>query len=92
MLKNITLGLIICGVVLTANGTLWAGIGTKDAGINAALEIGNKICPVSGEKTNEETKAIYEYKGKIYNLCCAACIEEFRNNPEKYVQIIEKEK
>jgi len=53
-------------------------------------EVGNNICPVSGEEINEEIKATYEYKGKIYNLCCASCIKEFRNNPEKYVQIVEE--
>ena len=67
----------------------------KDATTHATVQkvvVGNKICPVSGEKINEDTKATYEYKGKIYNLCCAACIEAFKNNPEKYIQIAEEEK
>jgi len=97
MLKNITLGLIICAVVLTAAKLLLAGSVGNDAGNSASLvikgqEAGNKICPVSGEEINDETKATYEYKGKIYNLCCSGCIEEFRNNPEKYIKIIEEEK
>lgn len=57
-----------------------------------AIEVGNKICPVSGEKINEKLKATYEYKGKIYNFCCAACIEEFKKDPEKYIKKIEEEK
>jgi len=56
------------------------------------VNVENKICPVTGEKIEEKAKAAYEYKGKIYNLCCLACIEEFRNNPEKYIQIVEAEK
>ncbi|MDP2941920.1 MAG: YHS domain-containing protein [Candidatus Omnitrophota bacterium] len=57
-----------------------------------AVDVGNKICPVMGEKINEKTKATYEYKGKIYNFCCPACIDEFKKNPEKYIKKIEAEK
>ena len=59
-----------------------------------AVNVGNKICPVSGEKVGQGgmEAVTYEYEGKIYNFCCSACIEEFRNNPEKYVQIVEEEK
>jgi YHS domain-containing protein len=32
-----------------------------------------------------------EHEGKIYNLCCAGCISEFKNSPEKYIKIIEEE-
>jgi YHS domain-containing protein len=96
MLKNITLGLIICcGIVLTVGRMLLAEPGGSDVQTNASLviknqEAGNKICPVSGEKINQESKAVYGYKSKIYNLCCSACIEKFRDNPEKYVKIVEE--
>ncbi len=53
-----------------------------------AVNVGNKICPVSGEKIDEKTKATYEYEGKIYNFCCTACIEEFKKEPEKYIKKI----
>ncbi|RJP29840.1 MAG: YHS domain-containing protein [Candidatus Omnitrophota bacterium] len=56
-----------------------------------AENVGNKICPVSGEKIIEEFKATYEYKGKIYNFCCASCVEEFKKDPEKYIKKIEEE-
>jgi YHS domain-containing protein len=56
-----------------------------------AVNVGNKICPVTGEKIDEKIKATYEYKGKIYNFCCAACIEEFKKNPDKYIQIVNEE-
>ena len=58
----------------------------------AALEeVGNKTCPVTGEKIVESSKAIYEYNGKAYNLCCAMCINEFKKDPEKYAAKAEKE-
>lgn len=56
------------------------------------IEVGNKICPVSGEKVGEMGDVItYEYNGKIYNLCCAMCAKDFKKNPEKYSKIAEDE-
>ncbi|HLD82427.1 MAG TPA: YHS domain-containing protein [Candidatus Omnitrophota bacterium] len=55
------------------------------------VEAGNKICPVSGEKIDEKSKETYEYKGKIYNFCCPACIDEFKKDPEKYIKKVEEE-
>lgn len=57
-----------------------------------SINVGNKICPVLDEKIDEKTKAIYEYKGKIYNFCCAGCIDEFKKDPEKYIKKIEDQK
>lgn len=54
-------------------------------------DAGNQICPVSGEKINEKTKATYEYKGKIYNFCCAMCIGEFKKDPAKYIKKVHEE-
>ena len=56
------------------------------------IDIGNKICPVSGEEINEDIKATYEYEGKIYNFCCAMCIDAFKADPEQYIKKIEEEK
>ena len=57
-----------------------------------AVEVGNKICPVSGNKVGEMGEPIkYEYKGKIYNLCCPMCIKDFKNDPEKYSKIADDE-
>ncbi|MCL4491344.1 MAG: YHS domain-containing protein [Nitrospirae bacterium] len=55
-------------------------------------EVGNKVCPVSGETIDEKAKETYEYKGKIYNFCCPMCIEEFKKDPGKYIEKMEKEK
>lgn len=63
-----------------------------------AVEVGNKICPVSGDKipVPGEKSAMgevvkYEYNGKIYNLCCTMCIKDFKKDPEKYSKIAEEE-
>ncbi|MFH1094225.1 MAG: YHS domain-containing protein [Candidatus Omnitrophota bacterium] len=55
------------------------------------LEVGNKICPVTGEKVDEKTKATYEYQGKVYNFCCPVCIDEFKKDPDKYIKKVEEE-
>ncbi len=64
-----------------------------------AVEVGNKVCPVSGDKVPApgekgamgEGPVKIEYKGKIYNLCCPMCIKDFKKNPEKYSSIADKE-
>jgi YHS domain-containing protein len=63
------------------------------AGVPAqeTVNIGNKICPVSGEKIDEKIKATYEYEGKVYNFCCAMCIDEFKKGPQKYIKKVEEE-
>ena len=55
-------------------------------------DVGNKICPVTGEKIPANSNITYEYKGKIYHFCCAGCPEEFKKDPEKYIKKIEEEK
>jgi YHS domain-containing protein len=59
--------------------------------VSKPQDVGNKICPVTGEKIDEKTKATYEYKGKIYNFCCPMCIDDFKNDPEKYIKKVEEE-
>jgi YHS domain-containing protein len=63
---------------------------TTQVATKEAVTAGNKICPVSGEKINDKTKATYEYEGKIYNFCCPACIDEFKKDPDKYIKKVEE--
>ena len=44
----------------------------------------NSVCPVMGNKVNP--KITVEYKGKTIGLCCNACVEMFKKNPEKYMK------
>ena len=59
---------------------------------SGAINVGNKICPVTGDKIDNKTKATYEYKSKIYNFCCPMCTDSFKKDPEKYIKKIEEEK
>ena len=58
---------------------------------SAAIDTGNKICPVLGEPIDEAAKTTYEYEGKIYNFCCAGCIDEFKKEPQKYIDKVDQE-
>ncbi|MBU4251943.1 MAG: YHS domain-containing protein [Candidatus Omnitrophica bacterium] len=59
--------------------------------VSNGVNVDNKICPVSGEKIEEKMKAVYEYKGKIYNFCCASCVDDFKKDPQKYIKKVEAE-
>lgn len=54
------------------------------------IKVGNRICPVSNEWIPEGEEIEYEYKGRIYSLCCKMCAKDFKKNPEKYSEIAEK--
>jgi len=57
-----------------------------------AVNVNNKICPVSGENVKDMGGGIaYEYNGKAYNFCCAGCVATFKKDPEKYVKIVQEQ-
>ena len=64
----------------------------NSAAAKNAVDVGNTICPVTGEKIDEKTKETYVYEGKIYNFCCPMCVPKFKKEPEKYIKKIEEEK
>ncbi len=56
------------------------------------VEVGNKICPVSGEKVGGMGDIVkQEHNGKVYNLCCAMCAKDFSKDPEKFAKIADDE-
>ena len=69
-----------------------SSVSTTQTNQEKAVAVGNKVCPVLNEKIDERNKATYEYEGKIYNFCCASCIDEFKKDPEKYIKKIENAK
>lgn len=55
-----------------------------------AVDVGNKNCPIEGAKIGSMGDPVkITYKGKIYNLCCASCLEKFQVDPEKYSKVSE---
>ena len=85
-----------CGQSASSENNIFLAQGKKEQERKEAelkaVEVDNKICPVSGNKVGEMGEGVkYEYKGRIYNLCCSACIKDFKKNPKKYSKIAEKE-
>lgn len=78
-------------VAQAQSGHSHESVSVSEAASEKAVNVGNKICPISGEKIDEKTKATYEYNGKVYNFCCSNCIDEFKKDPEKYIKKIEEE-
>ena len=92
LLAILIAGAFIFSLAIPAFAQETSQTGAKEETVAKKAEnVGNKICPVSGEKINEKIKATYEYKGKIYNFCCAMCIDEFKKDPEKYIKKVEEE-
>jgi YHS domain-containing protein len=53
------------------------------------VNVGNKFCPVTGEKVSGNDTV--EYQGKVYNLCCPMCKDTFSADPAKYMAKVEEE-
>lgn len=49
-----------------------------------------EVCPVSGDVLKGDEKYTYEYKGTTYRFCCPQCVEEFKKDPEKYIDKMKK--
>lgn len=80
--------------LIVMNGFSFAaasGSAPEAAAQKGVVSVGNKICPVSGEKVDSMGGATYEYQGKVYNLCCPGCIASFKKDPGTYIKKVESE-
>lgn len=51
--------------------------------IAKARKVGNKRCPVSGEKLGGMGSPVSViYKGELVELCCRGCVKDFEKDPE----------
>lgn len=84
-----------CGMMQSANNQQYASAKSTEKSVEKK-EVGNKICPISGEEVGGMGEVVqYEYKGKIYNLCCPMCEKDFKKDPEaaiKRLEMLEKKK
>lgn len=45
-----------------------------------------QLCPVSGQKLGSMGKpVVVEHAGRYLMLCCAGCVEDFKKDPERYM-------
>ena len=71
-------------VALVAFAFLFAGSGVALAKETKEAE----RCVVMGGKINKDVYV--DYEGQRVYFCCAACIDEFNKNPEKYLKKMEE--
>ncbi|CAD7803734.1 hypothetical protein CHRY9390_01123 [Chryseobacterium aquaeductus] len=50
------------------------------------IKFANAIDPICHMKTEDDMKDTVVYKNKTYGFCSSYCKDEFKKNPEKYVQ------
>ena len=87
--------LVVAGVVMAQEAskteTAPSAVTVTEVTPAAAVNVGNKVCPVMGEKIAELGKDTVEYEGKAYNMCCPMCKEKFLADPAKYIAIVDAE-
>jgi YHS domain-containing protein len=52
-----------------------------------ATDLGNTICPISGDKVGN-SKLVELYDGKVYHLCCPSCQDDFEKDPGKVAHAV----
>ncbi len=78
------LGLITISAFLSAGPVALAAATTATSETPNVVDVGNKMCPVSGEEVTG--KHFVEHNGKRYGLCCPMCANKFKRDPEKYLK------
>jgi YHS domain-containing protein len=57
------------------------------AEIAAAKDMGNTVCPVSGDPVGD-SKAVAIHDGKLYHLCDDTCQHGFSEKPDHYITVM----
>ena len=70
--------------VFTIAAFLWAA---SPAMAVEPVDMGNTVCPVSGDKVSGKHFVMHE--GKKIALCCAHCEKEFKKDPAKFMAQLE---
>jgi YHS domain-containing protein len=91
MKKYLVIALLVIGV---AGFPIVSKADERTVSAVKAVEVGNKVCPVSGEAIDSDSGMAavqVEHNGKLYNLCCAMCEGDFKADPAKYSKIADDE-
>lgn len=59
----------------------------SSANVGNAVDLGNTVCPVSGDKVGD-SKLMVAYEGKVYHFCCDECPAQFKKDPAKYAKLV----
>lgn len=97
MFRKIVLAIMLLSLCIVVPGASFASAPSGNLVIAHEHQQENTVsptteaCPVSGEPIMGNSKITYEYKGKTYRFCCPECIEEFKKDPEKYINKMNKQ-
>lgn len=81
--------LIACAALVIAFAA--AGCRKAEQASQGATEtvIAQKTCPIMGGAIDKDF--FVEHEGRKIYFCCAACVEAFKEDPEKYVKKVDEE-
>lgn len=83
-LKRVVFAFVFSGILFLGPATpSFAETTAVVGGGEKIVDVGNKFCPVSGDKVSGKHFVVYQ--GKRYGLCCPMCENKFKKNPEKYI-------
>lgn len=92
MLKKISLiAIVLVALFSVAGFTMAQEEESMVSEAPAVVNVGNKVCPVTGLKIGNPGEYTVEKDGKVYNLCCPDCKEKFLAEPSKYTAIVDAE-
>ena len=88
-MRNLVLGLGCLAVVLSAFPGSVPAVDSPAAVEVQVIDVGNKVCPVGGDKVSG--KDFVEHEGKRYGLCCSMCMKDFLKDPAKFIAKMEQQ-
>lgn len=98
IMMGLAVTLVSGGYVLAAgehqmpDGTVMDDQAMEAESVTAPVEIGNKICPISGGEIGSMGEGYpVEHEGKSYKLCCEGCLKDFEKDPAKYSKMADEE-
>ena len=73
----------LCGATLSASAADTNSVKLKPYTL--------KTCVVSGDKLGEMGDPyVFPYKGREIKFCCKGCVKDFKQDPAKYIKLIEQ--
>jgi YHS domain-containing protein len=79
----LVLFLVCVSVVAYAEEAMAPAAPAVSASTEQVTDVGNKFCPVSGDKVSGQS--FVTYQGKRYGMCCPMCEQAFLADPAKYI-------
>lgn len=81
---------IVLSLLMTLVGStgLFAQMAHQHGEGEVAAELSYGLCPVTGQEASADYS--YAYEGKAYYFCCPGCIDQFKQDPKKYISKIKE--